>query len=213
MEIDINNLHHAYLILGNENSTKAYIGTFFERLKMKPLGNPDIIFWKEDKFGIDEARVLKNRVETKAFGDRKIFVITSPQITPEAQNALLKVFEEPTPNTHFFILAKRNYLLPTLLSRLYVINLLSEVVVTTTAKDFLKLDVSGRLAFIRNTTADENFTLPDFIEELLFVIKEKDGVSKELKKVFELSKFANDPAANSRMILEHLALTLPNSIE
>jgi DNA polymerase III delta prime subunit len=212
MEVDINNLHHAYLILGNKNDTDNFIGSFFENLDIKPTANPDVVFWSEGKFGIDEARSLKSRAESKAFGTKKIFIVTSLQITPEAQNALLKVFEEPAPNTHFLIISKRNNLLPTLLSRMSVINLYSSEIKEEEAKNFLRSSISGRLAYIKIKSANKDFLLSDFLDELILILRQQKML-KEVRNVFELSKFANDPAANSRLILEHLALSLPDSIE
>jgi len=213
MEIDIHNLHHAYLILGDKSDTEEFIGSLFSGLNITSVANPDVIYWKEDKFGIDESRDLKARAESKAFGEKKIFIIASTSITPEAQNALLKLFEEPAPNTHFFILAKRNQLLPTLLSRLVTIDLQSKNKISKEAKEFLGSDIPQRLRFIKSKIEDEDFILSDFLEELIESIRKKDHVAKEIKDIFNLSRFASDPAKNTRMILEHLALTLPNSIE
>lgn len=213
MEIATNNLHHAYLVLGDKKETDNIIGALFNKLGIESIGNPDVVFWTGEKFGIDEARVLKARAESKAFVDKKIFVISSTQITPEAQNALLKLFEEPTQNTHFFILSRRNNLLPTLLSRLQLLDLHSGVKIREEVEEFLKSDISERLQFIKNNLDDESFYLPDFLEELVVALKEHGALSKDKKKTFDFIKFSNDPAANTRMILEHLALTLPLSLE
>jgi hypothetical protein len=213
MEIDIHNLHHAYLVLGNKSDTDDFIGSLFDKLSIEVLGNPDIFFWKEDRFGIDEARELKPRSESRAFGERKIFVITSQFLTPEAQNALLKVFEEPGENNHFFILAKRNNLLPTLLSRLFVLDLQSKETTSKEAVKFLQSSVTDRLIFAKSKLEDEGFILSDFLEELISALRKNNKISKDIKEIFELSRFASDPAVNRRLILEHLALTLPNSIE
>jgi hypothetical protein len=211
--MDINNLHHAYLVIGNESDTRHFVSTLFNNLGIQPTGNPDVFIWGEDKFGIDESRLLKERSESKAFGEKKFFIITSTQITIEAQNALLKVFEEPTPNTHFLILAQRNNLIPTLLSRLNVVNLFSRVEQSKQVEEFLGGNASKRLALFKIYLADETFNLPDFLDELIMAIKNKKGVIRDIKDVYELSLYANDPAVNSRMIIEHLALTLPDSIE
>lgn len=213
MEIDTENLHHAYLVLGSKNDTDIFIGSFFEKIDIKTNGNPDVVFWSDEKFGIDEARNLKARAESKAFGKKKIFIINSLQITPEAQNALLKVFEEPTPNTHFVILANRNNLLPTLLSRLSIINLHSSGSNTKEAEKFLKLNTGDRLQYIKTKTADETFILSDFLDDLLLALRQKKNMAQNVKNTFTLSKFSKDPAVNSRLILEHLALSLPESIE
>jgi DNA polymerase III gamma/tau subunit len=73
-----------------------------------------------ETFGVDEGRELKEAQLSKSFGGgKKIFVISFETITVEAQNSLLKVFEEPTPDTHFFLISRTgSRLLPTLRSRI-----------------------------------------------------------------------------------------------
>jgi hypothetical protein len=59
---------------------------------------------------------------TEKDGGKKIFIIETNSITPEAQNALLKVFEEPQANAHFFvIIPSAEILLPTLRSRMMIL--------------------------------------------------------------------------------------------
>ncbi len=213
MEIDIKNLHHAYFLLGNNKTAEDFLNELFAELKIRTTGNPDVIFWRDVVLGIDQARILKLRSESKAFGDKKIFVIASQQITTEAQNALLKIFEEPKPNTHFFILADRNILIETLLSRMNVIRLTGEENRQIDAEKFLKSNVSGRLALVKEIIAKDEFDLPTFLDNILLKMRNSKKSIKYQKNVFNVSLFANDFATNKRLILEHLALCLPESLE
>ncbi|MDQ3089886.1 MAG: hypothetical protein M3Q24_01910 [bacterium] len=213
MEIDIKNLHHAYFLLGNKKVAEDFLNELFVKLNVKITGNPDVIFWRDVVLGIDQARNLKLRSESKAFGDKKIFVIASQQITPEAQNALLKIFEEPRPNTHFFILADRNILIETLLSRMNVVRLNGEQNLEIEAQKFLKSNVANRLVLVKEIIAKDEFDLPTFLDDILSEMRNYKKSIKYQKIVFNVSLFANDSAANKRLILEHLALCLPESLE
>ena len=78
---------------------------FLESLGIKTSGNPDFCHMSFDSFKIDDARDLKSVEYEKGFGvGKKIFLISANNILLEAQNTLLKIFEEPIKNTHFFII-------------------------------------------------------------------------------------------------------------
>src|SRR5688572_29123774 len=120
----LNNLHHAYLIVGDRGEAETSLHDFFLREGVKLTNSPDFFLYKETLFGIDEARSLSLNASRKAFIERKIFLILPEKITHEAQNALLKTFEEPNANTHFFLVVPdENIVLPTLRSRMEVVRI------------------------------------------------------------------------------------------
>ena len=95
-------LHHAYLLEGIAESILKELHEFLEEgLSFHIKGNPDFWHGAFDTFGIDDGRALKEMQSRRPVGERKIFIVQANFFTREAQNALLKVFEEPTPNTHF----------------------------------------------------------------------------------------------------------------
>ena len=54
---------------------------------------------------------------------KKIFIICVNNFSLDAQNVLLKMFEEPIENTHFFLIVPdTNALLKTFVSRFYLIS-------------------------------------------------------------------------------------------
>src|SRR3989338_4554984 len=107
--------HHAYYIEGHS----ALFGSYKEELK--PLGRSptgETLWAKEfERFGIDEARALGSLAALKNF-TQATFLIATPQITTEAQQALLKLFEEPQEGTTFVLIVPHGVLLPTLRSRM-----------------------------------------------------------------------------------------------
>ena len=118
-------LHHAHVIEGvHADVAEDLIKALGLHLNIETKGNPDFTVKFFQSLGVDEARELKS-VQTRAGfgGTKKIFIIGTESFTPEAQNALLKTFEEPTEGTHFFIIIPRaEMLLPTLLSRVLVVS-------------------------------------------------------------------------------------------
>lgn len=70
---------------------------------------------KHAREAIDESAIAESRLKT--------IILAGEKFNIEAQNALLKVLEEPPPNVKFILIAKhKNGILPTILSRLLVKN-------------------------------------------------------------------------------------------
>ena len=127
---DKDGLSHAYLFYGPEQVGKnhfakalsAYLehGEFEESKRL--LSETLTVLPGEDKdsIGIDEVRVAKTFLYRKPVNSEKRLVIidNSDLLTPQAQNAILKITEEP-PKTGIIILITKNpdTLLPTLRSR------------------------------------------------------------------------------------------------
>lgn len=113
--------HHAYLLLGS-SSTSADLIAFLEKGHgFKVRGNPDFTVDTYESFNIENARQLKMQAEMRPTENdaKKIFIICADSITSEAQNALLKLFEEPPEYAIFFlIIPSAHLLLGTLKSRL-----------------------------------------------------------------------------------------------
>lgn len=212
-------LHHVYLVEGERASTQKAVLDFVERdLRMKVAGNPDIHLIAHDTLGIDEARRIKELQSQTAVGEgRKIFLITFESATREAQNSLLKVFEEPTAGAHFFVISPRAHsLLPTLRSRAQLLRGVAAEEDVSSAKKFLASSLPERLSLVQTLVEEK-----DKEKALLFLNsleKVLQGVfRKKLSPSFSLGfediergrGYLHDRAPSVKMILEHLALTLP----
>ncbi|MEK7134022.1 MAG: hypothetical protein AAB804_03045 [Patescibacteria group bacterium] len=87
-------------------------------------GNPDLYVREYRTFGVDEARSLRERASLRPVHDRRVFIVVTPNMTNEAQNALLKTLEEPPANAlFFFIVPAPETLLSTLRSRAHVVRI------------------------------------------------------------------------------------------
>lgn len=140
-------ISHAYIFDGPEGIGKRMMAHAFassvvcDHFQQEPCGNcknchlsfgnshPDIIEMDltidkngdiKESISVEAVRELKKDVYIKPFfAERKIYIIPNAQkMTVEAQNALLKVFEEPPRFATFILLTNGlSKLLPTILSR------------------------------------------------------------------------------------------------
>ena len=218
-------LHHAYFIEsegGAEDMTSVLGLTELISAHLMPTrGNPD--FWQRnyESFGIDEGRALKEMQQKVASsGNKKVFVIVAGSITREAQNSLLKMFEEPTAGSHFFLLMPSiETLLPTLRSRLMIVDtgkkggnkkIQSDL---TEAKKFIKLSKPERLKFlaplIEEVDRRKAVAFLDTLEQAISEDKKQIATRQEyLAELYAMKSYLHDRSSSVKMILEHLALIL-----
>ncbi|MBI2476134.1 MAG: hypothetical protein HYV67_02740 [Candidatus Taylorbacteria bacterium] len=217
--------HHAYAVEGGSEARAKLFEMLEISWEVVTKGNPDFLHRQFETLGIDEARNLKELQEKKSFasGGRKIFVIEAEAITAPAQNSLLKMFEEPTPNTHFFLIGRcvKN-LIPTLESRLSKTGL-GEAPPPQSgggAKAFLAFTTTQRLALVKKLADDikdekktktEAFALIHQIEDALYQKSKKEGaLPPEILRDIELCReYMSDPSASVKMLLEYVALVAP----
>jgi DNA polymerase III gamma/tau subunit len=207
-------LHHVYVIEGDREQNRPELFTFIEKTLKEPIqGNPDLWHGQFETFAIDDARALREHQSQKSFSDsRKLFVIEASQLTIEAQNALLKMFEEPTPNTHFFLLIySKELLAPTVRSRVQIIS---------AENTFEKQDMSQAKSFIQASSAERLKMVADIVEEkdreaaiklvdnLIHVLHGKKSDPETLKNLLHCRGYLQDRSPSVKLLLEHLALTI-----
>lgn len=153
--LDKRKLHHAYLVEGGRDEVIPEILNFFENLSEKE--GPEIIQISLDSLKIDDARNLKSSGIEKGFSDnKKVFIVSANAVLLEAQNSLLKLFEEPIANTHFFLIVPdTNSLLKTLISRFYLIKTKSESGGLKEAEQFISMPLQQRIDFIKSLLIEE----------------------------------------------------------
>lgn len=141
-------LAHTYLLTGEKGSGKEELALGFAQAlncleqryfeacecpscrKVKTKNHPDVQWLGgEDKvrsIKIESVREILNWASLKPYEGRwKVFIIlNADKLTLDAANALLKVLEEPPPQTVFVLAVEsRSYLLDTILSRCFEIRL------------------------------------------------------------------------------------------
>lgn len=212
--------HHAYAVAGESGEVIPQILSALKKAAhFEPRGNPDFRSESFGVFGIDEARTLKEAAERKGVsGGKKIFIVSTRGITKEAQNALLKIFEEPPESTHFFLIVPAlETLLPTLRSRLFVLRAAERVEETSSrAAVFLNAAIPARLktvqTLLKSAEDDEGKKdLISFLDELEQSLARHDraAVVEALEEVLHAKRYSRDRAPSFKLLLEHLALVLP----
>ncbi len=234
--ISTENLHHAYLVVGRNGAERPSADValpFGRRLRdfvtsLSSTANPDIQRIVCDTLTVDQARKIAVDASRKSFdGGRKFFLIETNIITEEAQNALLKIFEEPNPGTHFFVIMPQDILLPTLRSRMQVVMSRSDLDIRsqmsksdfdtkTSDTEILKMKIADRLAMVKEITdgiVDENKTKQDAVTLLNQIESElyEKGVEKSAENLTLCQKARQalyDRGAPVKMIMENLMISL-----
>lgn len=210
-------LHHAYYFVEHKTEEAIHkLKSFLEKtLGIETKGNPDFSHTKHETFSIEDARYLAESESRKNIdGKKKVFIIETNFITEEAQNALLKVFEEPTEHTHFFIVSPQDIILPTLRSRLMVFE--GQNSDASDENNILKMSLKDRLDYVKNLTEeikDEEGTKQDAIAMVNQIEKKlyEEGVEKNIDKIKACEtarRSLYNRGAPVKMILENLILNL-----
>lgn len=223
-------LHHAHMIEGGadevvpflENLLRIHVGVAFR-------GNPDVSVEHYESFGIDDARNVSVRQTRNSFEKSnpsqgfsgKIFILTIKSFTREAQNALLKTFEEPTLGTHFFIVIPHSdAILPTLKSRMVFVKFgthhtqdnLSEVAVK-----FLDASLEEKFIIIKKLTEvkkgevvdrEKIRMILDHLERILYTRTAGTNSKNIFKVIYDTKKYLADRGSSPKMLLEHVAVSL-----
>lgn len=210
--------HHAYCLVGGDDARAQVIGALATEFKISAEGNPDFFDRRFQAFSIDDARELKSYAETRPIdaSGRKIFIITVDNVASEAQNALLKLFEEPPLYAHFFLIVpSAHLLLPTIKSRMIQIGgAMKPDRDLAEAQAFIDMPPAKRIDFIKGLTEDiakEKLSKQDAVEFLgaLEEAVRRRGVRKNqaaLESILAASKYATDRAPSLKMLLESVAL-------
>lgn len=119
-------------LIGTEGVGKIYLAELIadKILNTKTIKNHPYIFVLDAKMsGIDQVRELQNNLKLVVPGKqlikRMVIIDNFDSFGREAQNALLKIIEEPPIDTQIIILINSvNFVLPTILSRVQAVNVL-----------------------------------------------------------------------------------------
>ena len=214
-------MHHAYYIEG----PLALFGAYKDALQP---------FWAAEfeRFGVDEARELIALASLKNFSNAT-FLLGAASITSEAQQAMLKLFEEPQQGTMFVMLLPHGVLLPTLRSRMLQY---PETVEFPEQKSlargrsaglretrglfereilqFLKSSGKARSDSVAALLKDDNGVkerVRSFVNALEAEVYKKNGAEARaaLDDIAKVRSYLADRSPSLKMLLEHLAISLP----
>ncbi|KKW06547.1 MAG: AAA ATPase [Candidatus Kaiserbacteria bacterium GW2011_GWC2_49_12] len=212
---------NAHVVAGNSTSLPVVIA-FLKNEGIHTSGNPDVYVRSYMQFGADEARELKRRAFLRAVGEgSRIFVITTPGMTVESQNVLLKTLEEPPADAVFiFVVPSPGTLLSTFRSRCQVLELphLTEADGGLNAKQFLSATQEVRLDMLKPLLEKNEDDKRDAALILAFLSSlEREMAHKSLQvypregieSVYRARKYVMDKGALVKPLLEQVAILSP----
>ena len=204
--------HHAQLIRTSVKDPKqllqAYCGKGDEEFELQVRVTQSLTIGEVHQIIADASL----RPEQGAY---RLLMVIADSINTEAQQALLKILEEPPATTRFFFaLPHHAQLLSTVLSRFSVLtdDTKSSIVETRTFQDFVGLSFAERQEVITKRLAKKDTAWVEEIKTGLAAYIASQGYqSLTASKVLELImlKLATRGASN-KMLLEALAFTIPS---
>jgi DNA polymerase-3 subunit delta' len=218
--------HHANIVVGVDDCKEVLFEIFDKDLNFQIHKNPDFTLVENESFGISDARDFEKWIIGKPLlGNTKVSLIITKSITAEAQNAMLKLLEEPPFGTYVFInLESLGNLLGTFLSRVRVVDLsqlkegsqkysVVEKIKSegkTELNKFVKGSVGERLVTARSMSLKEDKNdIKDFIKNLEEVsYLSKNIEHRSLKHILLAKMFLSARGSSPKMILEWLSCVL-----
>lgn len=211
--------HHAYLLEGDIEPSYEELLKSLTTLEIVTLGNPDVFIKDYENLLIDDVREIKDFESERSLNKngRKILILKTRMFSYPAQNALLKVFEEPRPGVVFFLIIPDGAkLFPTLRSRLFAITgkFAADDELRQSAKKFLADSKKDRLDFVKKfTDMESKVLLKEKVVKFLNFLEKEFSVSESVDKnkiedIYLAKKYIGDQGSSPKILLEHLAVTL-----
>lgn len=192
--------HHAQLV--RVENVSEYI---------HPETAQTVLVTELDKVGIDDVRTITAQAQLRpATNEGQVFVIATTFITNEAQNALLKLFEEPPAATAFILVVPPALqLLPTLRSRIGQESTITNAVVGDHWLEFQSAPYGDRLKQVESWQKTKD---PEWLTQIVSGVHSlgTQELSIEALRVVQfVGQKLQTRGASNKMLLEHLALVLP----
>lgn len=193
-------VHHAYLLVGSSLWAQAFLNLSERK---------DVTLREYESMTIADVRALVQDALRKPLQETTTFVICAHTILNEAQNALLKLVEEPNAHTQFyFVLSSEDILLPTLRSRLHVLDKEKIVVREEVFSTFLLLNPAERITLItEKIKAEDEEWVQDIVKGYeLFAHTSNDPM--HIQDALMIGMYMTAVGSSKKMLLEHIALTI-----
>ncbi len=198
-------MHHAHLLIGSYDWASKHIK------ELQGEGDVDTRVFRFERMTIADVRAFIYEAGLRPVEKSyRTLVLQSDSLLHEAQNALLKIFEDPNPNTQFYvILPRKDMLLPTLASRFNLMAVEESVVDSTSFSQFLKASYADRLIEIPKRLEAEDILWVENIMKGIEKYAQSTQDSELMKSIIKSVSYIRGAGSSKKMLLEHLALTLP----
>lgn len=179
--------------------------------------NPDVYARAYAHFGVEEARELRERANLAAVHGRRVFIVATPVMTTEAQNALLKTLEDAPGDALFFIIVPNpGALLSTVRSRSQILLVDSGERSSVDEKKFLAAAHEKRMEMLKGLLERGEEDRRDIASIMSFL----SGLEREMGRktpsqrgalhaIYRAKKYLGDKGALVKPLLEQVALLLP----
>lgn len=227
--------HHAYFVTGEtDGAIEAALGFVTSELGLKTERNADVMTLRFGLLAVDDARALRALADlAPTAGSQKVLIISASRLFHEAQNALLKLFEEPPEGTTLIlVIPSEGMLLPTLRSRLLELPQKREQrALPAEAREFIAASPSEREKIVekilnraKSDKDDEKqaarLSAIQLAEGLMQAgheqwLKEKSGAKDEesmrafLDDLDHFLPILHERSAPLKLIFEHILITTP----
>jgi len=213
-------LHHAYAIEGDpEGSLSSLFQALEEALHIHVQGNPDVYSTVVETLPIEESRTVSRVASTKPLaGGKKIIILGFYSATTEAQNALLKILEEPAEGTHFFLIVPNvHMLLPTIRSRVQIIQSSGGIIDEALVNKFLSATPAERIRLLQGVIDSQNkSSAVSFLNGLEQSLRTKNNLTQVgvtgiavFDEIRRARDHIEDRSSSVKMSLEHIAVVVP----
>lgn len=197
-------MHHANLLVGSRSWGYSVIP------EAERTPGPDVTIYDQESLSIAQVRALtREAILRPVHREHRTFIIACDTLLHEAQNALLKLFEEPNRETAFYLIIPReDMLLPTLRSRLHLLGVEEENRDASAFESFRKAPYRERLTLVQEKLAEEDAVWVESIVHGFEVYAEKKRDARLMREVMRTQLYLHTNGSSKKMLLEHLALTL-----
>ncbi|MFA5131996.1 MAG: hypothetical protein WC444_01560 [Candidatus Paceibacterota bacterium] len=209
-------LHHAVLVVHGEREAVG-LALWNELQALSPAHK----FFDQTVLDIETARALTSWTNTP-YNEEKIALISFHTATIPAQNAMLKLLEEPRTGVRFILLtSNKTSLIGTVISRVLEMRSTEKEEGSKSdahAEEFMHAPYGARmkLPFVIELLArmDEEGRkdregVRNFILSLVEVLSQEKIESRYVLETLETASYASDPSASGKALLEYLSLLLP----
>lgn len=196
--------HHAILLVGASLAETSFLDEI-------QTHDTEMERYTFDVLPIGDVRKIIMSAYRKPFAKpTKTIVIETGSIGVEAQQALLKVLEEPPLTTKFIlVVASRTGLLPTVLSRLAAPQIKQrEKPHNELFTMFLKSSYQARLELIAKITKDKDVDRIEFLRTGVMSVLEQKPLIQEADILLWCVSKLFERGASKKMLLEEIARTL-----
>lgn len=231
--------HHAYFVTGeSEQGIEAALAYAEAELGLARHNNPDLIVLRHGLFSVDDARkIIDSANRAPMNGEKKAIVISALRLFHEAQNAMLKVFEEPPAGTTLIlVIPAEGMLVPTLRSRLLPLPFSEKQIMTENrllSRAFLEARSAEREKLVaklldraksdkdeeKQAARNEAVELVEGLIEAAYAKREEvqDAADREELMAFlsDLDAFLpilHERSAPLKLIFEHILLVIPKGL-